>query len=891
LSEIGQRITSTLDLNMVLEVVYVNINDLMAAEVFGIGLYHADKQEIEYRLAIEKGQRYKPYTRTMENKNQFPIWCIENKHVVFINAVFEEYNRYLTSYQDESSELEDGTMSEVVQSLMYLPLMIADKVIGILTVQSFKKNAYSEKHLMMLKTLASYISIAIENSKTYLLISDKNDQIVVQNEELYQQHEEIVTQSEHLKNVTTEIQTAYKDIQTLSEIGQRITSTLDLNVVLEMVYANVNELMTAEVFGIGLYHADKQEIEYRLAIEKGQRYKPYTRTMENKNQFPIWCIENKKEVFINAVFEEYNRYLTSYKEESSELEDGTMSELVQSLIYLPLKIADKVIGILTVQSFKKNAYSEKHLMMLQTLASYISIAIENSKTYLLISEKNDQIVVQNEELYQQHEEIVTQSEHLRNITAEIQAAYKDIQTLSEIGQRITSTLDLNMVLEVVYDNVNELMAAEVFGIGLYQADKQEIEYRLAIEKGQRYKPYTRTMEDKNQFPIWCIDNKKEIFINAVFEEYNQYLTSYKNESSELEDGTMSEVVQSLIYLPLMIAEKVTGIITVQSFKKGAYSEKHLMMLKTLASYISIAIENSKTYLLISEKNDQIVVQNEELYQQHEEIITQRDFIAETNRELASQYTQIRQSVEAAKLIQEAILPQKNKVNKFLTDYFVIYRPKDVVSGDFYWIEEIDNKIFVAVVDCTGHGVPGAFMSMIANTLLDKIVKVQKITTPNEILQALNEEIHSALKQKDADNNHGMDAGLVRIDKNIDNFVLSFAGAKRPLYYISAQSKEVETAKGNKFSIGGRHSFDKIFTEQIITLPYHSTFYLLTDGYTDQCNKERIALGSAKLLSLIAEASVLPLCEQKTVLENELDKFKKGADQRDDILFVGVKVTR
>ena len=509
----------------------------------------------------------------------------------------------------------------------------------------------------------------------------------------------------------------------------------------------------------------------------------------------------------------------------------------------------------------------------------------------IIAEQKKELLFQSENFKQQNEEIITQSEHLKNASLEIQTAYKDIQTLSEIGQKITSSLDINAILEIVYANVNELMTAEVFGIGLYNEQKQEIAYKLAIEKGQRYKPYSRDMTNKNQFPIWCIENKQTVFINSVFEEYGNYLTSYGDESSELEDGTLSEVVQSMLYLPLLIAEKVIGIITVQSYKKGAYTQQHLTMLKTLASYISIAIENSKTYLLVSEQNDQIVVQNEELYQQHEEIITQRDFIAQTNEELAYQYSQVRQSVEAAKLIQDAILPQENKINKFLPNYFVLYRPKDVVSGDFFWIEQIESKIFIAVVDCTGHGVPGAFMSMIANTLLENIIKVQKIFSPNEILQTLNTEIHNAFRQKEADNNHGMDAGIVCITKSTEHFTLSFAGAKRPLYYMSPQMEEIETAKGNKFSIGGRHSFDKLFTKQVIELPYNSVFYLFTDGYPDQCNNERIAFGSLKLRNLLSEIHKQPLITQKINLETTLDNFRQSTFQRDDILLVGVKIEK
>jgi serine phosphatase RsbU (regulator of sigma subunit) len=213
----------------------------------------------------------------------------------------------------------------------------------------------------------------------------------------------------------------------------------------------------------------------------------------------------------------------------------------------------------------------------------------------------------------------------------------------------------------------------------------------------------------------------------------------------------------------------------------------------------------------------------------------------------------------------------------------------VVSGDFFWIEHINNRVFMAVVDCTGHGVPGAFMSMIANTLLDHIVKFQHIFSPDKILQALNEKTQDALKQKDTENNNGMDAAFVCIDKSPENFILHFSGAKRPLYYVSAQTKKLEVIKGDKISIGGKHSFDKIFTKTSITLPYHSTFYLFSDGYADQCNEQRQSFGTLKLQELITEIASLPIAEQKTILETALDDFKQNAEQRDDILFVGVKL--
>jgi tetratricopeptide (TPR) repeat protein len=155
--------------------------------------------------------------------------------------------------------------------------------------------------------------------------------------------------NEELEKKTGELEQSYNSISVLSKIGQDITSTLNLDTILNTVYENVNQLMTADVFGIGIYNEAEKTIEYRLAIENGKRYLPYRRSMENKNQFPVWCIENKNEVFINDVRTEYKRYLSEYVEVVLSLEDGTQTTNPLSLIYLPLMIKEKVIGLITVK--------------------------------------------------------------------------------------------------------------------------------------------------------------------------------------------------------------------------------------------------------------------------------------------------------------------------------------------------------------------------------------------------------------------------------------------------------------------------------------------------------------------------------------------------------------
>ena len=172
---------------------------------------------------------------------------------------------------------------------------------------------------------------------------------------------------------------------------------------------------------------------------------------------------------------------------------------------------------------------------------------------------------------------------------------KNIERLSEIGKEITASLDFETIFSRLYDHINDLTDAPIFGVGVYNKDAGEIEYRMAIENGQRYAPYTRDTKDKNQFPVWCIENEKPVLINDVENEYDKYIDHFDFTSTKLEDGSESQQPHSLIYLPLMSKEQVLGVITVQSFNKNAYTEDDLNLLQTMASYAAVALDNSTAY--------------------------------------------------------------------------------------------------------------------------------------------------------------------------------------------------------------------------------------------------------------------------------------------------------
>jgi histidine kinase len=250
---------------------------------------------------------------------------------------------------------------------------------------------------------------------------------------------------------------------------------------------------------------------------------------------------------------------------------------------------------------------------------------------------------------------------------------------------------------------------------------------------------------------------------------------------------------------------------------------------------------------------------------------------------------ITDSIRYARTIQRNILPSEATLASTFREFFVIYRPKDVVSGDFYWLLKVENKHFLAVVDCTGHGVPGAFMSMIGHTLLYRIIKLKGITNPARILEMLHAEVRVVLRQKNTTNIDGMDVCLCSIEKtnNESEFNLVFSGAKLPLYYYANGS--LEMLEEDRKSIGGIQSKARQFTNKEIRLHSGAILYLSTDGFRDQNNAKRKKFGENQLTKLMEKNAKLPLDEQKKIYEEALGQHQSHTEQRDDITLLGLKL--
>jgi serine phosphatase RsbU (regulator of sigma subunit) len=301
---------------------------------------------------------------------------------------------------------------------------------------------------------------------------------------------------------------------------------------------------------------------------------------------------------------------------------------------------------------------------------------------------------------------------------------------------------------------------------------------------------------------------------------------------------------------------------VQSFQKNAYNTNHIAILKTLASYVAIALDNAKAYTEI----------------------------ARTKEELALQNTKVMDSIRYGETIQQAMLPSERELRSHFTDYFIIFKPKDVVSGDFYWFSKVkgSDKKFIAVVDCTGHGVPGAFMSMIGMSLLHEAINQQDMYSPAAVLDYIHHEIRNALKQDESTNRDGMDICLCKISSKETSHHITFSGAKRPLFYT--EKGELKELKGTRKNIGGKSKEkEEHFLEESIVLEGGEMLYLSSDGLADQSNPNRDKFSLVTVKDLLQKNAEKGGYEQKTVILQALKNHQKDAEQRDDITLIGVRL--
>ncbi|GAB4287597.1 MAG: hypothetical protein Kow0068_13350 [Marinilabiliales bacterium] len=370
--------------------------------------------------------------------------------------------------------------------------------------------------------------------------------------------------------------------------------------------------------------------------------------------------------------------------------------------------------------------------------------------------------------------------------------------------------------------------------------------------------------------------------------------------SDLETKYQTEKKEQQIKLQKTELDKQEAIISRNKLEKRALTIIGILFLILgLVIYRSYR-QKRKSVILIKQKNTILEQANEEIKAQRDEIETQRDLATQQRELIEQQNKEIMDSITYAKRIQSSILQEKSSLNNLFADSFVFFVPRDIVSGDFYWWAEIENNIVVTVADCTGHGVPGAFMSMLGVSLLREIVTKEYITHPGVILRKLRKEIIKALKQKGeaGEQKDGMDMALISYNKN--NNIVQFAGANNSIYVVSnEQNEELDNLiyeqpyfyeiKPDKMPIAIYEKMDS-FTTHEFKLKHGDVLYLFSDGFADQFGGNKGKKFMYKpFKKLLKDISNQPMINQLEHLETTYNNWKGEFEQVDDVTVIGIRI--
>ncbi len=435
---------------------------------------------------------------------------------------------------------------------------------------------------------------------------------------------------------------------------------------------------------------------------------------------------------------------------------------------------------------------------------------------------------------------------------------------------------------------NRTNPKDTFSLKSYQLEFKRLTEKIRIEKDLLQKNDKEIKQGLSNL-LRQLSQSKEIkpeerdslkkYVLALEEYLDEYADAFEASQKELREA-LQEVKNILFEQEYRIRRSRITIITLLGVILG------LALLSYVFFQVNKRIRKQREELAY--RVDKINKQKEEIEQQKAQIIEQNQDLAEKSEALKQAYNQITDSLVYAERIQQAFLGNSIKLEQSFPESLVFLKPRDIVSGDFYWLHQAEHLQILAVIDCTGHGVPGAFMTILAHDILNLIVKEKQITDPAEILSQLDQQLQQALKKEQGQQSakYGMDLMIFVLDGK--QGMAHLAGSRSYLCYVKNQ--EIHTFKGDTHFIGSTATKEqKRFNTQTLALEGDEVFYLFTDGFQDQFGGEEDSKYlKSRFIGLLHSISSKPFQQQIEILEHEFINWKKDEPQTDDVLIIGIK---
>jgi len=509
-----------MDIQSIYDLVGDRVQKLFQAQTVVIASFNFKSKTEQFNYVFENNKKYNFEPRPINKLRQL---LIEKKQTIYIETEEKAKNEYgIMAIED----------SEMPKSLLFVPLLSGKEIKGYISLQNIDtEHAFSQSDISLLETLINSMSVALENARLF----------------------------DETKILLAETEKGKKNVELLSDIGKEITASLDFETIFYKLYDHINQLADATIFGVGIYQPEQHQIEYKFAIEKGKRYAPYARSTTDKNQFPVWCIENRQPVFINDVKKEYSRYIPHYAEKPLLLEDGSYAKDAESIIYLPLIVQQRIFGIITIQSFEKNAYTEYHLNLLQNLATYTSIALDNANAYRQLNEREQ----------------------------EIGQRVAELSTVNSISRALASQLDVGQLINFVGEQVHQLFQANISYVALL--DKKTKTINFLYQNGENM-PQRKLGEG---FTSKIILSGKPLLINKEI----------TLKSQELGVNRIGVPAASYLGVPIPVGDEIIGVLSVQSTEQeNRFSEKDQRLLTTIAAHVGVALRKARLFEEVKQAN-------------------------------------------------------------------------------------------------------------------------------------------------------------------------------------------------------------------------------------------------------------------------------------------------
>lgn len=473
------------------------------------------------------------------------------------------------------------------------------------------------------------------------------------------------------------------------------------------------------------------------------------------------------------------------------------------------------------------------------------------KSEVELTEEKETVSMQQQVLSEQGKEIKQKRDYIDKLFNEISTKEKEL----------TNQQEKQKYLEADIVHKNQLVALSASRLTKQQ--KELLKQKKEIEQ-------TNIVLKKQMAEFDVQKSKIDLQKNEIASQ-EQFI---QTQNSKLNKSIADLKKQQLVLYFFVIVIILIGILSFVLFRSYRIKKKANTALK---------VKNHE----ISRQNVEIIQQKEEIETQRDEIEAQRDFLARQRDQILIQNKDITDSIMYASRIQEALLPPEMLTSQLFFDHFVLHKPRDIVSGDFYWSRKKGNNVFVAVADCTGHGVPGAFMSMLGVAFLNEIVDRHPELTANSLLDHLRDKIMYSLHQtgKEGASKDGMDISLVIFNEL--NHEANIAGANNPVYHV--RDGNLNEFKPDKMPIGFYHGEEKPFHSDSIVVKQNDIFYMFSDGFADQFggpNGKKLKYNSFK--KYCTSYSSLSCDNQKTQFSQTFDNWKGNFKQVDDVLLLGIR---